>query len=116
MPKLFRIAASLFVITLVLGLVTDGVRAAAMTVATQMSMSGGDDMSDCDGCGGGDAVSAVCMIVCNAGSGSAMGLPAEATADLAHPERTETGRMALRIPPGMRAPPDPFPPKLFVLT
>jgi hypothetical protein len=44
-----------------------------------------------------------------------MGLPAVAAAKLACPARTETGCMSFRIPAGMRAPPDPFPPKVLVL-
>lgn len=115
MLKVFRIAASLLIITLVVGLVTDGVRAAAMTMAPQMSMSGGGDMPDCAGCDSDDAASAICVIVCTPGSGFAMGLPAVATAELVCPNRAETGCGVVRIPAGMRAPPDPFPPKFLVL-
>jgi hypothetical protein len=115
MLRVFRIAASLFIVTLLIGVATDGMRAAAMTMAPQMSMSGDGGMPDCDGCDGDDASSAVCAIVCTPASGFAMGLPVVAAAKLACPAHAETGCMAFRIPAGMRAPPDPFPPKVLVL-
>lgn len=115
MQKAFRIAASLLIVALLIGVATDRVRAAAMTMSTPMSVSGDGDMPDCDGCDDDDAASGDCAIVCASGSTLAMALPEVAAAEFACLARTETRCMAFRIPPGMRAPPDPFPPKILVL-
>lgn len=108
-----RIAAPLFLIVLLLGVAADGLRAATMPTAPQMSMAGGE-MSDCDGCLT-DVALGDCAFVCNSVSVFAAALPEAFAATLAFPARAETWFMAFRISPGMQAPPDPFPPKTLAL-
>ena len=115
MLKAFRIAASLLVVTLLIGMATDGVHAGMLKTAPVVSMAGEGGMPDCDGCGGDDRSAAVCAVYCSSNCVSAMALP-PVLADTVHPDPLASDYTVVRVPAGLWAQPDPFPPRLLVLS
>jgi hypothetical protein len=115
MLKMFRIAASLLIVTLVVGLAADGVRATEMAIMPVVSMAGDASMPNCDGCDSCAEAAAVCAVYCSSSGASTMSLPSNWVEGL-HPDRCVPSAANVQVPAELREAPDPFPPKSLVLS
>ena len=113
MLKVVHITASFLMVALLIGMVADRVCSAEMAVTPAVLMSANCEMPDCDMCDGGDEAAMVCAIYCSSNSASAMAL-SPAPIEMFRPNGSEVEIVIVRLPAGLGAPPDPFPPETSV--
>jgi hypothetical protein len=114
MPRVRAIFLSAILALFALSTVVHAVSANAMALDMAMADGGAMSMPDCQGCpedGGSDA-NASCDLVCTA--------PVFAVLRAAEPPQVMTQLLrqdrpfGMTLPRGLRAPPDPFPPRTFI--
>lgn len=114
MLRIGSLIAVVFIVVFAAGTVVHAVTANAMALDMAMADSGAMPMADCEGCpedGGSDA-DASCDLVC---TGPAFAVLNAAAVSQVMPQSLRQDRpLGMTLPRGLRAPPDPFPPRTLI--
>lgn len=114
MRKLASLIAVVFLAVFAASTIVHAVSANAMALDMAMAEGGAMSMPDCQGCpedGGSDA-NASCDLVCTAPVFAV--LRAAEPAQLMTPLLRQDRPLGMTLPRGLRAPPDPFPPRTLI--
>lgn len=112
MRKIASLIAVLFLVVVATSTVVHAVSANAMALDMAMAESGAMSMPDCQGCSDGGDANARCDLVCTA--------PAVAFLRVAGVSQVmprlmrQDWPLGMTLPRGLRAPPDPFPPRPLI--
>lgn len=114
MRKLASLIAVVFLVVFAASTIVHAVSANAMALDMAMADGGATSMPDCQGCpedGDSDA-NASCDLVCTAPAFAV--LRAVGPAQVMMPLLRQDRPLGMTLPRGLRAPPDPFPPRTFI--
>ncbi|PWE29849.1 hypothetical protein DDZ14_16600 [Maritimibacter sp. 55A14] len=115
MKRFLPVMPLLFLAVFAAGIITHAVSANAMALDMAIADGGAMSMADCQGCptdNDGDPDEAACELVCTAPAMSL--LYGAASAQYVTPLLGHAPPIGMPLPNGLRAPPDPFPPRSLI--